>query len=413
MVGEGRWLNMKLMKIIIVMLVLLSGLVGVNAQEVSQNIFDYRYVTPSWSHAGDRLALVFERQVQIRSTSRRDQNIVLDGCDFGPDFWRPVWNPDDRLVAAGCSDATIAIWNADTGEQIALLGPFEDPFGGFAWSPDQRTFHVTGGEMGLPANVWDTQSWTVVDTYNDVAPSGIVFNANSSQAALFIGDFLRIIDPASYSTLFISRDSEYSDGIDNILMLAWSPDGTRIVTGLLDGRIMVRSVPALDVVAVYPISEKLDTQQDHHPLQQVRAVSFSADGQQVLSIAGDGTFQAYDLTTQQVISTRQYPQVSAASFSAYGGQLALLDASLLPIYQEGVASLNQAVPTDLLTLTVPMPTQTTLEQLGAACGLSARSQQAATDLTAFTAQVESLPDTQIPPGCRADLLAVAAALQGE
>jgi hypothetical protein len=40
-------------------------------------------------------------------------------------------------------------------------------------------------------------------------------------------------------------------------------------------------------------------------------------------------------------------------------------------------------------------------------------QQAATDLTAFTAQVEALPETAIAPGCRADLLAVAAALQAQ
>jgi WD40 repeat protein len=404
---------MKMMYVIGMMMWILTELAGVNAQVVSHDMFDYRYVAPSWNHSGDRVAVVLEGQVQIHFTNNRSQVTTLANCDFGPDWWGPTWSPDDRFIAAGCVNATIAIWNVDTGEQIALLGSFENYFGGFAWSPDQRTFHVTGGEYEAIGTVWDTQTWTQVNSYQGVFSSTIVFNPQGDQAVLFNGDAIRIVDTASYTAISNSRDFEYSDGTDYVLMLAWSPDGTRIVTGLLDGRIMVRSVPALDVIAVYPISEKLDTQQDHHPLQQVRAVSFSADGQQVLSIAGDGTFQAYDLTTQQVISTRQYPQVSAASFSAYGGQLALLDASLLPIYQEGVASLNQAVPTDLLTLTVPMPTQTTLEQLGAACGLSARSQQAATDLTAFTAQVESLPDTQIPPGCRADLLAVAAALQGE
>jgi hypothetical protein len=44
---------------------------------------------------------------------------------------------------------------------------------------------------------------------------------------------------------------------------------------------------------------------------------------------------------------------------------------------------------------------------------AALDQQAATDLTAFTAQVAALADTAIPPGCRADLLAVAAALQAQ
>jgi WD40 repeat protein len=107
-----------------------------------------------------------------------------------------------------------------------------------------------------------------------------------------------------------------------------------------------------------------------------------------------------------------------AAFSPFGGVLAIGLVNSIDVGTgQSSALLEHSPPLNLLVMTPDVSIES-LRTITSACGIPARTeaaldQQAATDLTAFTAQVAALPDTAIPPGCRADLLAVAAALQAQ
>jgi WD40 repeat protein len=65
-----------------------------------------------------------------------------------------AYSPDGRLIAAGGSDHSIRIWDAETKEEVGTLAGHNDRVSGLAFSPDGRTLASCGfdGEVKF----WDT-----------------------------------------------------------------------------------------------------------------------------------------------------------------------------------------------------------------------------------------------------------------
>ncbi|MCU0498644.1 MAG: WD40 repeat domain-containing protein [Anaerolineae bacterium] len=194
--------------------------------------------------------------------------------------------------------------------------------------------------------------------------------------------------------------------------LAWSPDGNQIVTGSISGSIIVWDAATLLEINQFPANVHYKPDAYNIPdltLSFVRDLTFGSDGS-LQTVSGDGTIRRLSLDGR-LIEEIQIGQLTTAAWSPYGARLAiqgLADPSL---------PTTSASSNSLLQIVTPYASLEYLQSLTQVCVRVTSLEQVlppVTDLTIlpkFTTQIEALSDDQIPPGCKADLLAVAQAIQ--
>jgi WD40 repeat protein len=365
----------------------------------------YRYVQPSWANAGNRLSIVENNSVFIRDPYTGQIIKPLGNC---PNGWlQDAWSPDDNLLAVVCNYNEIHIWETSTGNLIQVLQSDVVPLGAIEWSPNQsRLFATAIDSPGLL--VWNTESWEMIPV--DVYAAGIYIafssagekflTGNSGGFAIWNGNDFSLanlirIDPSHY---YISK-------------VIWAPNGQTITTSSVHGVVRIWDANTGSMLSEFTANPHATINQ---PLpsffvsSRIYDIAYSADGRYILTISEDGTVQSWDTVRGAVQSQVMLPSVGTARFSPFGGQLAYMRLGLLA---SDVASAS-ANGGSLLQLTVPFTSREMVDALTSGCGVTFND-QTRTDLSTLTAQVEALPDIAIPPGCRADLLAVAQALQAQ
>ncbi|MFZ0819106.1 MAG: TIR domain-containing protein [Candidatus Acidiferrales bacterium] len=79
-----------------------------------------------------------------------------------------AFSPDGRLLASGCSDGTVKVWEVSTGRFLSSTGPFQSALiDTVAFSPDSRFLATGGGSVvqiliastGELTRDWDTKEW--------------------------------------------------------------------------------------------------------------------------------------------------------------------------------------------------------------------------------------------------------------
>jgi WD40 repeat protein len=258
------------------------------------------------------------RQVQsfARNNLPGDKDVPQRG-----DFDDCAFSPDSRLVIAIGHDRALRVWDLVTGEAM-LIPPIEPYLGAFdlscSFSSDglmivssgdrgptirstatkQVIRQINGGTWGGPCKMSADSRWIVSRTFRDEVG---VWSATSGElAAVYAGHTAEIID------------------------VAFSPDGTRVLSGAEDCTIKVWSFAAVD--------EKIPRQS----IEEVRArghtseitsCAFSPDGECFATGAGDHTVRIWDSSTGlQIGRALRHPggalinRISVA-FSPVGRQL--------------------------------------------------------------------------------------------
>ena len=65
-----------------------------------------------------------------------------------------AWSHNEEWIASGDEAGSVRIWNATSGEQLALLS-HDDEVSSLAWSPDDQSLAVTAEES---LALWDLTS---------------------------------------------------------------------------------------------------------------------------------------------------------------------------------------------------------------------------------------------------------------
>jgi WD40 repeat protein len=369
-----------------------------------QTVEGYHYVQPAWANAGDRVSVVENNHVFIREFNSRQPFQRIGDC---PDGWLQAWSPDDRLLAVVCNYNQIVIWETATGRLLQVLPVAIDYLGTISWSPDQNRLMTTGIDSpGL--FIWNTQSWQAIPADLPTAGLYMIFNPVGDRILIGMPGGFGTVDSTTLETLMIAR---VDPGLYYIDKAIWSPDGQSIATSSLHGVVRIWNATTGDVITQFTANSYAiinDRMQSNSGPSWIRDIAYSADGRYILTISEDGTVQSWDTILGTIQSQAMLPAVGTARFSPFAGQLTYMRLGLLTS-DVASASANQG---SLLEVTVPFATQEMLDALLRGCEVPV-NQQTRTDLSTLTAQVAALPDTQIPPGCRADLLAVAAALQAQ
>jgi WD40 repeat protein len=146
-------------------------------------------------------------------------------------LWEIEFSPDGRLLLTASQDTTARVWDAATGAQLLVLVGHTDQVFGASFSPD-GAFVFTSGFDGTVRG-WDAATGAElgrVETGNrgvfgiDVSPDGEVLAAS--------GDTVALLDSETGETIH-----EITEPIGVVTSVAFSPDGSTLVTGGADGTV--------------------------------------------------------------------------------------------------------------------------------------------------------------------------------
>lgn len=266
-----------------------------------------------------------------------------------------AYSPDGRRIVTG-SDANVGeVWDAGTGSQLVRLVGHTDYVVAGSFSPDGR-FILTGSQDGT-ARLWNAATGQLLKTFDPRAgvigtvafsSDGALMLTGSSDAVTRVWDTSTgnlIASLAGHSNLVSSV--QISPGSEGILTASWdktvrlrsvdarpllafrgqggfvpaigfSPDGTRVVTGLENGTVRVWDAATGAPIATLAGHTKLDGH-----LNQVTSAAFSPDGQRIVSGGRDMTARVWDAASgnQALVLRGHTDDVETVAFSPDGARI--------------------------------------------------------------------------------------------
>jgi WD40 repeat protein len=383
--------NCQLIAILLVAIVCL-----VTNSVAAQGVMPNMVGSLSWSPDGTELALVSDNGLFIYDRNNRLLRYQLEGIPYA--YALNGWSPDgnhlllgNRIIDAQSLQTIREIpgyprgW-IDAGRQV------------FTITPDHlKIINIEDGTIAgeMPLDIQIEEAFA--------SPDGTKI-ATSVANGLFVFDVNRreMIVESTYAFRAIGRP-------------VWSPDSSWIAFSGLYQANNGDWRATLNIVEANTGNLLLNYEAPH-----IGFLSWAAQTNRIVGVSGaTNEIYVWDANTLQLLSTSSFAGEFTgddAMLSPFGGVLAI---GIVPS-NESVTSNHQTssqfLVANTLLIAVPDVSLESIQTLTDRCNLPAQTeatldQQAATDLTAFATQVAALSNTQIPPACRADLLAVAAALQ--
>jgi WD40 repeat protein len=276
----------------------------------------------AWSPDGARLAIGMEDgAIQIKETIAGGVLLSLRGHTGR--IGALVWSPDNSQLASGGYDCTVRIWSATDGRLIYLFEGHLNAVVTLAWSPDGNRLASTSAiDDPTPLRIWNPKTGQLISSYAIAEPIATAWSPDSSTLASAIpggGGIVNLLDVSGLNqgSRLIIPDSDEFQGVYSVV---WNHDGSRLVTGSLDGVVRV-----WDVSAKQPLFglRGNDQPEPHIKESVVWAVAFCPNGQRVASFSADGTLRTWNATTGDLISTGNVGRsITVAAWSPDGSLLA-------------------------------------------------------------------------------------------
>jgi WD40 repeat protein/serine/threonine protein kinase len=206
----------------------------------------------------------------------KDLGTFLGATDM---LWGLAIGPDHRTVVAGGNDSVIRLWDAGTQKEVKQLRGHAGRVIAVAFTPDGRTLASRGDDRTV--RLWDISGGRELFSLNTDA-FGMAFSPDGHHLVT-TGPTLRVWD-----LLTRRQNLELRGAMTHAV--AYSPDGQRLVTGDLGGKMRVWNTTG----QLFPQSLEGHT-------AIVHAMAFSPDGSQLVTGSADETVDVWDPRTGELL----------------------------------------------------------------------------------------------------------------
>ena len=193
---------------------------------------------------------------------------------------RIAFSPDGNLLASGCCQGTVRLWDVQTKAEVAVMPGNGDTLRDVAFSPDGRILASAADCGDKQIRLWDVATKTLLRTIEGHTDGvhALRFSADGKLLASGSADGTsRLWDPATGKQLAVLKHESKVYG------LAFTPDGSRLAAACADNTIRLWAVATHQEVA------ELRGHTDY-----VHAIAFTPDGTRLISGSGDFTLRTWD-----------------------------------------------------------------------------------------------------------------------
>lgn len=215
-----------------------------------------------------------------------------------------AWSPDGSKIAASVTSEEIgdraAVWDAYTGDLLAVTGALDDLVMNLDWSPDGR-YIVTAGGAGTLAIIWDAETGEHVMTLD--GHTGIVnaaaWHPDGSMIVTAGDDRQALLWDAQTGDLLASLPHS-----SPVIGAAWSPDGS-LLTISDDGRALIWNTEYSEMVFRFTTGTSF-------------RANWSPNASHIITAGVDGTSRIWSLIPAGVIGFDARRKYEEAAWSPEG-----------------------------------------------------------------------------------------------
>jgi WD40 repeat protein/class 3 adenylate cyclase len=185
---------------------------------------------PAFTSDGTLVAASWPEEGTVRIADPTTGRVIRTVEGLAMPF-KTAFSPDGNRLVVGQNESKYAlVFDVTTGETVHVLGGHQYPVNGVSWSPDGRWIATAANDASV--RVWDARTGTT--TFELLGHTGVATSADWSP------DSRRLVTGGSDGTAIVWEIEE--DGTRELLSLsaletssgvlaAFSPDGTRVMTG--------------------------------------------------------------------------------------------------------------------------------------------------------------------------------------
>ncbi|MCY1045633.1 WD40 repeat domain-containing protein [Corallococcus sp. bb12-1] len=218
-------------------------------------------------------------------------------------------SPDGRILASGCADETVHLWDVATGRELRILKGHTAQISSVAFSPDGRTLVSSGLDMTL--RLWDVATGRELRRLGESRELilSVAFSPNGATVAS--GGMTNTVRLWNVTTGIELQRMEGHLGF--VRSVAFSPDGRELASGGDD-----------KTLRLWNVATGRERNRLSGTTASVSSVAFSPDGHTLASGSRDGTVQQWDVASGSAVRRLEghSGNVSSVVFGSDGHTLA-------------------------------------------------------------------------------------------